>query len=251
MKAETKELISDELGKWASVRKRAKIWWRDDDAISQTAELERLTKLATQYQMPILLAVIPVYADHSLAQYVNSTPWLSAAVHGIAHNDHSVPDQKKTELTINHPDRNIEIILAELKSSVSKIEALFGEPASQILVPPWNRIDEEIASELEALDFKLLSGFADQYFKINLAQLNCQLDLMNWKPEKYGKKTDQVFEELLACLQKARTNDYSPIGILSHHLVHDESAWTACQDLMKFVQENDTLEPYSIQQHLS
>lgn len=251
MNVHKEKLIDVELDQWVSAGKTAEFWWRDDDAITVTSNLNKLTDLAGRFEIPVLIATIPAFSDVHLADYINSNSLLSAAVHGYAHKDHSILGQKKTEITVNLPDRDIDAVLNELTHSRQNIETLYGQTASKILVPPWNRIDDTVASRLSDMGFELVSTFSENFVKTGLLQLNCQLDLMHWKPVRIGKNLDEIFDELLVRLQQARLDNYAPIGILSHHLVHDENAWESCAVLMRIINKHSAIRVFSIEQFLS
>ncbi|MGB7286224.1 MAG: hypothetical protein WBC71_04760 [Salaquimonas sp.] len=237
--------IHNELSLWKDAGQKVRIWWRDDDAIKVTPELEQLEELAEIYEMPMLLAVIPALVDPRLGDFVSHQVMMQAAVHGYAHQDHSTIGQKKTELTASYPLRSVGHVFDELRESRSIIKELFGEPASQLIVPPWNRVDKEISEKLGEVGFKLLSGFTFKRLSNTIPQLNCQLDLMHWKPERQGKTEQEVFTELQKCLYEAREKNFAPIGILSHHLVHDKEAWKSTRALMAFIQSNNIFVAFS------
>lgn len=241
--------LDHELDLWKHEGKTARIWWRDDDAVARTDALEALSALSEGFNVPVLLAVIPRYLDASLVNFVNEKPNLSVGVHGYAHKDHSTPDQKKTELTLNLPARTLEMVLGELEDAKKIIANKFGPRASQILVPPWNRIDTIIADQLKRADFKILSGFTQKALEADIKQLNCHLDLMHWKPERKGKQSDEVIAELALRLREARGHGFKPIGILSHHLVHDEAAWNASKTLMEIIHSNPNIGVFSIEDY--
>jgi hypothetical protein len=45
--------------------------------------------------------------------------------------------------------------------------------------------------------------------------------------------------ELLRRLEQARERGGAPLGILSHHLVHDEQAWATLEGLIRYLKERD------------
>ena len=57
-----------------------------------------------------------------------------------------------------------------------------------------------------------------------------------------AQREDVVIERLLGELRIRRTGslppDY-PIGVLSHHLVHDEAIWSKLDQLLDFLRGND------------
>jgi hypothetical protein len=53
---------------------------------------------------------------------------------------------------------------------------------------------------------------------------------MDWGT-RTGKPVDAVLSELASALGIARKVGGYEIGVLTHHLVHDEAAWAACEAL--------------------
>lgn len=234
------EAVLEELEEWRGASRKVRIWWRDDDAIRPTPALLRLADMAKNHCVPVTLAVIPALAEPGLANVLAANPMFNASVHGYAHENHALEGAKKTEL-ITTPQRPLETVRAELMSAREAISSLFGDDAASIIVPPWNRISQDVVDILPELGFRLLSGFTFDPMPGVIAQLNCQLDLMDWRPVRKGKKCHEVISELASVLRQARLNDYAPVGILSHHLVHDEDAWKASEHLMGFISDSSDM----------
>src|SRR5215472_4002810 len=75
--------LAEELERWGEAGREATLWWRDDDAIAASAELDRL--------VPLALAVIPALADAGLAARLAAARQSEVAVlqHGWRHTDHA------------------------------------------------------------------------------------------------------------------------------------------------------------------
>ena len=230
------QMLDAEIALWEESGLTPRLWWRDDDTTELSVPLSKLSDLAAQFKVPVLLAVIPSLAKQELSAFVSSNPWLDAATHGFSHTNHGDQDTKKTELTENSLGRSVQDVAQELITSRKNMEDMFGLAASQILVPPWNRISTSALQTLPSIGFKLLSTFTDQKLSTDIHQINCHIDLMHWRPDRLAKTIREVTDELLICLQDRRISDYpkQPIGILSHHLVHDENAWEATEFLMSY-----------------
>ncbi len=231
------DLLDHELAAWKEAGLSPMLWWRDDDAVSCGPALDKLTDNAEESQIPVMLAVIPSGATAELADYLASRPILQAATHGHAHHNHAEADRKKTELTENASGRSVDDVLEELHEARQVMECLFGIPAGQVLVPPWNRLSDNVAKQLATTGFRLISTFGEQKADTALRQVNCHVDLMDWKPVRQGKKFERVIAELCNCLTARRQSPApdAPIGILSHHLVHDDDAWEATEKLMALI----------------
>src|SRR5207302_6327062 len=127
--------LEQELDAWGAAGRSATLWWRDDDAVSATAELDRLLSLADG--VPLAVAVIPGRATDSLARRLGACPSLSVLQHGWTHTNHAPPEDKKAELGAHRPNA---IMLDELAIGWRHLAGLFGAQARPVLTPPWNRM---------------------------------------------------------------------------------------------------------------
>lgn len=193
-------------------------WLRDDDAIEPTAALDRLLAMAARHHIPVLLAVIPALATEALAKRLAREATVTVAVHGWRHLNHAPPDQKKQELG---PHRPIAEMLAELDAGRARLSALFGEALAPVLVPPWNRITRDLAAHLPEIGFERLSAFAG-FSAAAPPTVNSTVDIMNWKGERGGRDANDLVADII---RRIEAKPDAPVGMLSHHLVHDEAAW--------------------------
>ena len=148
--------LEEELQRWQSAGRTARLWLRDDDAIEPTAELEKLAKLAQAFQVPVVLAIIPARTGEHLARWLRSMPHIHPAVHGWSHHNHAPPNEKRQELG---PHRPREVVLDELRQGLKRMRLLYAERLFPMLVPPWNRIDPALVEDLPRLGFAALSAF--------------------------------------------------------------------------------------------
>lgn len=222
-----KQLIV-ELDRCAHAGRRVTFWLRDDDAVAATAPLERLLGLAGQWNVPVVLAVIPWPAEPGLAVRVAGFPHARVAPHGFAHRNHAPAGQKKQELG-NHRPRAA--VLDEIADGFAMLVNAFPGQAVPMLVPPWNRIAPDLLPDLPGLGLRYLSTFGMEPPHApapGLVQVDCQLDIMDWRTRR-SHPGDVLAGRLAALVRQA--SPAAPIGILTHHLVHDEAAWTFLADL--------------------
>ena len=132
--------VVDALDRCQAENRIVDVWLRDDDAIAATPRLERLAAVAERTGMPVLLAVIPEGADGSLARFVADRALLHPTQHGYRHRNHAAPGERARELG----GRSVREVLEELARGRERLQSLFGPRLSDIMVPPWNRIDAEI-----------------------------------------------------------------------------------------------------------
>lgn len=208
----------------------ARFWLRDDDAVSGTADLSRLVRWAAACNTQVLLALVPSKADDSLRAVMAETPQLVGAVHGWAHKNHAPEGEKKQELGAHRP---LDQVCAELSSAQQRTLEICGTSALPVLVPPWNRIADEVVDVLAGLGFKGLSTFSDAFATRPISGLqvaNSHVDIIDWRGSRGGKAHDALIEEVVGALE-TRAAAGEPIGILSHHLAHDETAWSFLERL--------------------
>ena len=91
--------LNEELDAWATAGRSATLWWRDDDAVEPSPELDRLMTMAQARDLPIALAVIPARASEALAEWLKSLEARATLLqHGYAHQSHAREGEKKAEL---------------------------------------------------------------------------------------------------------------------------------------------------------
>ena len=118
-------------------------------------------------------------------------------------------------------DRPLDPVLADIHRGSDKLDALFGQRRTHILVPPWNRIDPALLPHLRAAGFYGLSTFADAHAGVpDLAVLNSTLDIIDWRNGRRCHPEAKLVQRLSDLIDRQ-----GPIGILTHHLVHDDAAW--------------------------
>lgn len=220
--------LIDELERWRAAGRQAPFWLRDDDAVEPTEQLHRLLALTERFSVPLTLAVIPQPTGQPLADYLADRQHVTVTVHGWAHRNHAPATEKKQELG-NH--RQKEIVLRELQDGLDKLKSLHPTRALAMLVPPWNRIAPSLLDGLPELGFEAVSIFGPVR-PTALAMLNSNVDIMDWHGSRGCRATTDLAREIVAQL-KGAFDGGEPVGLLTHHLVHDEAAWTFLQQLFE------------------
>ncbi len=228
--------LEAELDAWTAAGREAQIWWRDDDAGAPAPALEQLLDLAAEVGAPVALAVIPQKAEAALARLLDAHPARTTVLqHGYAHRNHAAADAKKCEL-VSPAARPA--VVDELPRGRDRLIDLFGARFHPVLVPPWNRIADDLVTRLAGLDFIGLSTYkprAAAEAAPRLAQINCHLDILQWRPERQFVGTAAALDLLighLAAKRQGRADPAEPSGILSHHLVHDAATWDFLAELL-------------------
>lgn len=216
------------LRAWRQAGRVADLWLRDDDAVEPTAALDRLLALAGRHQIPVTLAVIPARASAMLAGRLAGDRLVSVAVHGWAHANHAPAGARKRELGSERPAT---VVLEELAQAKAVIDRLFPGNRVPALVPPWNRIDERLLPLLGAIGFKALSVYGEAK-PAPIRLVNTHVDIIDWHAGKacrdHAALVGQLVEELG---RRLASGSGEPVGLLTHHLVHDDAAWAFLERL--------------------
>lgn len=216
---------SEALDRAHEIGRRIQVWLRDDDCVAVTPALDRLTALCTAAGMPILLAVIPEPAEPGLAGWVAAHPAVTPCQHGVAHRNHAAPGKRACELGGARPP---DAVRDELVRGRAKLKALFGAHLSDILVPPWNRIDADIVSFLPGLGFSALSTFGPTpEGDAGIRCLDSDLDIIDWRNGRIGRPLHDLSRKLAGLVDRQNA-----VGILTHHLAHDATAWAALEEML-------------------
>ncbi|WP_094542230.1 polysaccharide deacetylase family protein [Brucella grignonensis] len=214
------EPLNRELDRWQKAGKVADFWLRDDDAVSPTPALTQLLALSARHSVPVALAVIPEHTGQSLAEYLDDWRLATVTVHGWSHTNFAAEYEKKQELGEHRP---IEVIAAELKAGLNRLEALHTGRFAPVLVPPWNRIAPSVVRALAGLGFRSLSVFGLEQLG-PLPMINTHVDLMDWHGTRGARDYGALIDDIVHRLQVMFDGGGS-MGFLTHHLVHDEAAW--------------------------
>lgn len=235
-RAEFREALSARLDAVAGRGQRLRFWWRDDDAIEPTPQLDRLLAFAGTYDVDIGLAVIPKGATQALADRLAREPHALVLQHGWAHRNHQLKTEgeKAAELGTR---REMDDVLGELVRGREKLEALFGSRFIPALVPPWNRIAETIATAAPGIGLPGLSTFTSDVPRTP-HRLQTHIDPIKWKEERrfigWGSATrrfDEIFE-------RRHADPSEPIGLLSHHLVQNDEHWAFFEEVLEVTTEH-------------
>ncbi|MBZ9793015.1 polysaccharide deacetylase family protein [Rhizobium sp. 3T7] len=222
--------LRQELDRWQSAGRQARLWLRDDDAIAPTDALESLLRITRQSSVPLTIAVIPASTGEALATCLSREDHVLVAVHGWSHANHAGPDEKKQELGGHRPAH---IVLGELRDGLVTLQDLYGPRLLPMLVPPWNRISDELVPQLGAQDFDVLSVFGRAKAGNPIRLLNTHVDVVNTRGQRGNRAHADLVGELVAQLQARSAGDDEPIGLLTHHLVHGASEWEFLARLLR------------------
>ncbi|MBA1158139.1 glycosyltransferase [Microvirga mediterraneensis] len=212
-----------------------RFWWRDDDAVADTPQLDRLLGLARRYDAGIGLAVIPEGIEASLAKRLAEEPKVFALVHGWSHADHAPAGEKKAEFG---PHRALDRMATEAERALHVAREHLGSRLLPVFVPPWNRISRDLVPGLTDLGFRGLSTFTDRKNAQpapGLVQVNTHVDPIDWHGTRSLADPALIVAALAGAVERrvaGVADPEEPIGFLTHHLVHDDVIWALCERLI-------------------
>lgn len=218
------DLLITELDAWERAGKMATFWWRDDDAVADSAALQRLLEITQD--VPLSIAVVPRDAQPSLQQAVRDIETLDILQHGYAHANHAPAGEKKAELGDHRPHPEI---LEELAGGFQKLRQLFGNQFKPVMVPPWNRISPALARRLNVFGIAALSTYGDAYRETGAVTVNTHVDIIDWRNGRCFLGVQQTLALIIRHLTAKRTKKTGPVeptGLLTHHLVQDPDCWS-------------------------
>jgi hypothetical protein len=249
-----------ELDIWANSNSTARFWIRDDDAIETSTSLERLRDVAVRYETKIGLAVIPGRVTPGLQEFLTeNVHQFYPMCHGWKHINHN-PGKKPAEFG---PDRPISSMIEDAGFALRSFKECFSS-SQPIFVPPFNRITPALVSALPDIGFTGVS-LMPSYFERKLVQLSSRmqwrgivrmpafkdglridvhLDIIDWKA-RTAQNTKVVAARLVQQLRARRlgvVQPDAPIGLLTHHLVHDEPVWHSFNTLLNFLKSHESVQ---------
>lgn len=226
--------LKNEMALWRGDGLDLPLWWRDDDAVTCTPALDHLSGVSARLGLPVHLAVIPERADRSLADQCRRERNLIPMVHGWAHANHAPEGQKKAEF--GYPRVDLE---DDAMRGITRLQALFGPDLLPVFVPPWNRITADIIPALAPMGYVALSTFTPRAQRLaapDLVQINTHIDPIDWRGGGGLVSPDLLVGRVVETLmsrREGRTNAAEPLGVLTHHLVHDAAIWEFTQGLIE------------------
>ncbi|MCL6414837.1 polysaccharide deacetylase family protein [Aestuariirhabdus sp. Z084] len=231
------QLLEQELALWQQSGSRLSLWWRDDDATSDTPALEQLLNLSNRHQVPLSLAVIPKGLQPSLASRLKGYTKISCLLHGYDHSNYAPPEQRKQELGLHRPKQQV---INSLVQGHQKLSKELGTAYHPVLVPPWNRISKALIDELSAVGLLGLSTLGPRNDQTDLTVNNVHIDLIDWKQRCFAGE-QRVLNQLVTHLRQRRLRQVDPLettGIMSHHLAHDTQCWEFLHQLLALLQSH-------------
>jgi len=210
-----------ELDTWEAEGLRLPFWWRDDDAVAMTPALGQLLELAERVEMPLHLAVIPGRVQAGLAAGLEGTR-ARVLTHGWVHANHAPSTEKKAEF---RDHRALDVMRGELEQGFGLMAEGFGGRFVPVFVPPWNRVSAGVTGMLPGIGYKAVSVFNARR---DAFEINTHVDPIDWRGSRSCVAVEALVAqvgELLVARRLGAADNSEPLGLLTHHLVHDPAIW--------------------------
>ncbi|MBO9560041.1 MAG: polysaccharide deacetylase family protein [Caulobacter sp.] len=214
-------LIGPELARWKARGRTPVFWWRDDDARRPTPALDRLLALSERFAAPITVAAVPDGDVAALVRVCREIPGAELAIHGFQHENRAPPGWPSGE--VNDLDRLADV-LSDLGTAIDVFRRAGARPT--LFVPPWNNAHPTLKRALSLRDLGL-SCYGEMRSQAEPDRLDTHLDVMRWKPAPRFRGAVRFLLRTRRLLAERRVKEAwgEPLGLLTHHLDHDEAAW--------------------------
>lgn len=214
--------LETELARWRQLGQAPRLWWRDDDARAPSPALDRL--LQTLDGAPLALAVVPDGDGlAALAARLADSQGVTISQHGADHVNRRAAGQSAGEHPTGAPAQEIaaRVIEARRRMTDAGLQPVF-------YTPPWNQLDEALPAALASSGHAALSAWgARTASQGGLVRLDTHVDLLRWKGGGRFRGAGRFLDDLRGqfAARRAAGDFAAPVGVLTHHLDHDEAAW--------------------------
>jgi peptidoglycan/xylan/chitin deacetylase (PgdA/CDA1 family) len=235
-----KDELTSHLDWFAERGRKVRFWWRDDDAVEPTALLDRMLTIANKHDVDIALAVIPKEATEALADRLADEPHAWVLQHGWQHKNFQLKEKREKAAELGSR-RDPEELMAQLADGKARLDTLFGSKFIPAMVPPWNRIDPEISRRLPDIGLPGLSTFTWHNFPRD-HQIQSHIDILKWKKQVrfIGWESARLRFDLQ--LTRRRNIRNEPLGLLTHHLAHDEGCFDFLEEFLSIAAHHEGAE---------
>ena len=232
------QAFKEECARWRDAGRALEFWWRDDDAQRPAPALDRLLALSARFEVPLALAVIPVAAEPDL--FARLGDCVQVLQHGADHRNRSSAGGKKSEFPDSEP---AEEALARLEKARLRLARLAGTRFVPVLAPPWNRFPDALAPRLVSAGYRGLTRYGARHAAIpGLREVNAHVDIVAWRGDRGFVGEAGALQAFLQQLTERRENGFDasePLGLLTHHAVHDDAAWQFIERLLETTRDAD------------
>ena len=226
-----------ELNRWRASRRKATLWWRNDDVGDATPPLMRLFELVKRWRLPVTLSATPFYATKALAQAVERVEGASVIQHGYAHVNHAPKGQLECELDEVRPHA---VVAGEIAEGMKRLRELHGTRFVPALAPPWYCIAPRIKARLAEFGFTGLSQYGPRPRRFpvkGVIEVNGHVEVVNWKTSPPScNDASLIVSFITRHLTYRRLRMVDPdeaTGIVTHHHAHDAACWSFLEGIFE------------------
>jgi hypothetical protein len=214
-----------EVRRWRAAGQTARLWWRDDDATAPTVALDRLLTCARQTGVPLTLAVVPSGDLSALAARLVDAPGVCVVQHGVDHRNRRT-GTAAGEFPEDWTQTQLETAIMKGWERLQRLPNTLA-----VFTPPWNDVHPDLEAALCSRRYEGWSahgGLGKPGLSKGLVRLDVHLDLLRWRGGARFRGRGRFLGALATEMRRRRKAGLwdAPIGLLTHHLVHDEAAWT-------------------------
>lgn len=213
-----------ELRRWRAAGRRARLWWRDDDAGGACSALDRLLALAREAGVPLTLAAIPAADMATVAARTEGLAGITLAQHGVDHVNRRT-GAVAGEFPPQWPRAQVVEALNRGWRMMPPAKALRA-----VYAPPWNDIHPELPAALASAGYAGWSasgGLGEGGAGGGPVRIDVHLDVLRWRGGARFRGRRRFLGAMAGELRRRRLAQAwdAPIGLLTHHLDHDPAAW--------------------------
>lgn len=189
--------------------------------------LRRLVEQARRADIPLSLSVIPTLLSPELCKWVNRYTSVTVLQHGTDHCD-AGGGVGPTQFDPQEAPHAIARRLVEGWTALSGFHRRLP-----VYVPPWHDLTPNTAAAAAMAGLESISAWGAPAAQ---GRVDVHLDLMRWRGPPRFAGSQRVLGRLTRELRKRRVQRrwQEPIGLLTHHLVHDDAAWRFLDTLLSF-----------------
>ena len=253
--------VRHELDRWASHGLQARFWVRDDDACEESAPLKRLHEFATRYDITIGLAIIPSKVHPNLPKFLTDEGRrFHPMCHGWQHINHAPAGRKWSEFSDGRPAA---AAISDAQSAFNAFRKYFAG-CDAVFVPPFCQISSAVIKALPAIGFagvsagprwveRKLSNLPSLTIRVPtirtllrspIPRLDVHIDPIDWR-RRTAHTAEATADAVVRSLRLRRMGflaSDAPVGLVTHHLVHDERIWAACNEALDVLRNHPAVE---------
>jgi hypothetical protein len=229
--------LREELDHWGQAGLQATFWWRDDDAVDDTPQLDLLLRHAGP--VPLALAVIPKLATGRLARKLSKHDSVVVLQHGWRHVNHAPSGYNEYPAS-----RTLEEVSQELASGRRLLTALFGRQTIPVFSPPWHGFDSCFLPLLRPNGITGLSRKGPRpaaFAAEGLFVTNAHIAPIKWTDPPSFEGDDLYLDQVIDHLRGRRDGLYDaaePTGLLTHHLAQNVESFAFISQFIEIVSKH-------------